>query len=63
MVENKRVLLIAGGGTLGTATAEELLAMGCRVDIICPEEKVSHHPALTFTQAMVSEELLQDLFA
>ncbi len=44
MYQNKRVLLIAGGGTLGTATAEELLAMGCAVDIICPEEKVSHQP-------------------
>ncbi len=63
MNENKNVLLIAGGGTLGTATAEELLALGCRVDIICPEEKTSHHPSLTFIQAMVSEDLLGDLFA
>lgn len=62
MYQNKRVLLIAGGGTLGTATAEELLAMGCAVDIICPEEKVSYHPSLTFIRSTVSEELLKDLF-
>lgn len=38
---NKRVLLIAGGGTLGTYTAEELLKLGVFVDVICLEEKVS----------------------
>ena len=31
----KRVLLIAGGGTLGTYTAEELLRLGHMVDVIC----------------------------
>ena len=31
----KTVLLIAGGGTLGTYTGLELLRLGCKVDIIC----------------------------
>ena len=41
MYKNKTVLLIGGGGTLGTYTAQELLKLGCAVDVICPEEKVS----------------------
>jgi len=60
---DKNVLLIAGGGTLGTATAEELLKLGCAVDVICPEEKQSCHPRLTFIRDVVSEELLLRLFA
>lgn len=59
----KRVLLIAGGGTLGTYTAEELLRMGCAVDVICPEEKVSDHPHLRFIRSLATEELLRELFA
>ena len=38
---NKKVLLIAGGGTLGTYTAKELLRLGCYVDVLCPEDKES----------------------
>lgn len=60
---DKRVLLIAGGGTLGTHTANELLRLGAAVDVICPEEKVSHHPKLTFHRSLVSRELLDDLFS
>ena len=30
----KNVLLIGGGGTIGTYVAKELLEMGCSVDII-----------------------------
>jgi len=59
----KRVLLIAGGGTLGTYTAEELLRIGCAVDVICPEEKVSNHPNLRFIRSLATEELLHELFA
>ena len=58
----KNALLIAGGGTLGTYTAKELLRLGHNVDIICPEEKVSDNEHLTFHQALVSEELLKELF-
>lgn len=63
MYKNKNVLLIAGGGTLGTYTAKELLKLGCNVDIICPEEKVSHDERLTFYQSLATEELLKDLFS
>lgn len=59
----KRALLIAGGGTLGTYTARELLRLGCEVDVICPEEKVSDHPHLHFIQSLATEELLKDLFS
>jgi uncharacterized protein YbjT (DUF2867 family) len=41
MYSGKRVLLIAGGGTLGTYVSEELLRQGAYVEVICPEEKVS----------------------
>lgn len=63
MYSDKKVLLIAGGGTLGTHTANELLRLGASVDVICPEEKISHHPALTFHRSLVSRELLDGLFA
>ena len=33
MTKDKSVLLIAGGGTLGTYTAAELLRMGCTVEV------------------------------
>jgi nucleoside-diphosphate-sugar epimerase len=63
MYHNKTVLLIAGGGTLGTKTAEELLRLGAWVEILCPEEKVSHHERLLFHQGMGTEETLSALFA
>lgn len=44
----KNVLLIAGGGTLGTHTARELLEAGHHVDVICLEDKVSCHPNQKF---------------
>ena len=59
----KKVLLIAGGGTLGTHTANELLRLGHAVDVICPEEKTTHHPHLRFIRSMATDELLTDLFA
>jgi len=59
----KKVLLIAGGGTLGTYTGEELLRLGCAVDVICPEEKHSNHPHLRFIQSLATDEILKELFA
>jgi len=44
----KKVLLIGGGGTLGTYTAKELLRLGHKVDIICLEDKASDNENLTF---------------
>lgn len=62
MSSNKRVLLIAGGGTLGTYVSEELLRLGASVEVICPEEKVSDNERLVFHQSLATEELLRDLF-
>lgn len=58
----KKVLLIAGGGTLGTYVSKELLKLGCAVDVICPEDKVSDHEHLHFIQSLATEELLTALF-
>lgn len=58
----KKVLLIAGGGTLGTYTAEELLRLGHAVDVICLEDKESHHENLKFYKANATVEYLKDLF-
>ncbi len=62
MYQNKRVLLIAGGGTLGTYTAQELLRRGALVDVICPEEKVSHHENLCFYRGLATDAFLQEIF-
>ena len=58
----KRVLLIAGGGTLGTYVSEELLRLGCRVDVLCLEDKVSHDERLRFFKGYATLESLQELF-
>ena len=63
MLNGKRYLLIAGGGTLGTYTSNEILRLGGQVDVICPEEKVSHDERLVFHQSLVSDQLLKELFA
>ena len=47
----KKVLLIAGGGTLGTYTAKELLNKGCAVDVICLEDYTSNNPKLRYYKA------------
>lgn len=61
--ENKKVLLIGGGGTLGTHTANELLKLGACVDVLCPEEKVSDNKNLTFFRGMGDRETLEKLFS
>lgn len=63
MYENKRVLLIAGGGTLGTYAAEELLRLGCYVDVICLEEKTSDNERLSYHREYATMEFLKSLFA
>jgi len=62
MYTDKKVLLIGGGGTLGTYTAEELLRLGCKVDIICLEDKTSDDERLRYYKEKVSQELLADMF-
>ena len=63
MYSNKRVLLIAGGGTLGTYVSRELLRLGAQVEVICPEEKISDNERLIFHQSLATEELLRELFS
>lgn len=55
----KNVLLIAGGGTLGTYTAEELLRQGHQVDIICLEERISDNGNLRFYQGRADAAFLE----
>ncbi|MBQ2743665.1 MAG: hypothetical protein IJF32_12810 [Oscillospiraceae bacterium] len=57
----KNVLLIAGGGTLGTYTAKELLRLGHNVDVICLEDK-ENSPKLTYLKANATVDYLHKLF-
>lgn len=59
----KRVLLIAGGGTLGQYTAKELLRLGHSVDIIGLEDNVSDNEKLRYFKANATVEYLKELFS
>jgi len=59
----KKVLLIAGGGTLGRYTAKELLRLGHSVDIICLEDNVSDNENLRYFKADATVEYLKELFS
>lgn len=63
MCKSKSVLLIGGGGTLGTYTAYELLELGHSVDVICLEDKKSENQRLQYYKEYASTEFLQELFA
>jgi nucleoside-diphosphate-sugar epimerase len=58
----KHILLIAGGGTLGTYTAKELLRLGHKVTVICLEEKTSDSENLTFIRANATLEFMEEHF-
>lgn len=60
---SKKVLLIGGGGTLGTYTAKYLLELGHKVDIICLEDKTSQNENLTFYKGRVDLEFLKDFLS
>lgn len=62
-MSTQTVLLIAGGGTLGSKTSSELLKLGYRVDVVCLEDKVSDNENLTFIKARVDDAFLTELFA
>lgn len=49
---NRKVLLVAGGGTIGTYTCGELLNQGHFVDVICLEDKKSDNEKLNFIKKM-----------
>ncbi len=55
----KKVLLIGGGGTIGTAVARELLDMGCHVDIMCLEDNESNDSKLRYIKTAVNAEYLR----
>ena len=57
----KTVLLIAGGGTLGSYTTLELLKMGHKVDVIALEELTSYNKNLTYIRRRVDDEFLTEL--
>ena len=59
-MEKRRVLLIAGGGAIGSHTSVELLKLGYQVDVVCLEDHVSDHPDLTFRKERVTDEFLRD---
>lgn len=59
----KKVLLIAGGGTLGTYTADECLRLGYKVDIICLEDNISSNENLRYYKAQATIEYLENLFS
>ena len=61
--EGKKVLLIAGGGTLGSYTAKELLSKGAYVDIICLEDNESDNEMLTYYKHEATVDYLKDLFS
>ena len=56
----KKVLLIAGAGTLGTKVSAELLNKDCKVDVICLEEQKSDHCNLTYYQQRATLEFLTE---
>lgn len=58
-MSQKTVLLIAGGGTLGQYTSEELLKLGYCVDVICLEPHESRHENLRFFQNNATLEFLK----
>ena len=59
----KKVLLIAGGGTLGTYTAEECLKLGYKVDVVCLEDKISNNENFRYYKANATIEYLENLFS
>ena len=56
----KKVLLIGGGGTLGTYTAKELLTQDVAVDIICLEDKTSKNPNLRYYKIKADYDALKE---
>ena len=59
----KKVLLIAGAGTLGGSTYPELVKLGYHVDVISLEDYASVTPFLTFVKARADLGFLKGFFA
>lgn len=58
---DKKVLLIGGNGTLGRHVCNELLKLGCSVEILCRSAYTSDNPKLSYRQASAGLETLTDL--
>ena len=58
----KKVLLIAGGGTLGSYVSEELLNKGYEVSVVCLEKKESTRAQLTYLRENATIDNLRKLF-
>lgn len=63
MYQNKKVLLIGGGGSLGLYAAQELVSKGCFVDVLCMEDHTSDDPKLRFFNVNATLECLQSFMA
>lgn len=63
MYADKKVLLIGGGGTIGTYVAKELLEMGCAVDIICLEDYTSDNEKLRYFKQKINLDSLKEFLA
>ena len=59
----KKVLLIAGGGSIGTYVAEECLRLGYMVDIICLEDKISDNENLKYYKADATVDYLSPIIS
>ena len=59
----KKVLLIAGAGTLGGSTYPELVKLGYHVDVISLEDYASTTPFLTFIKGLADLDFLKRIFA
>ena len=58
----KRILLMAGAGTLGGYATIDLLENGWTVDVICLNDFTSYNKNLRYIKANVTDELLRGLF-
>ena len=59
MYQDKKVLLIAGGGTLGTYVGQELLRKGCFVDVVCLNDPVCDDERIHYIKANADQEFLK----
>ena len=59
----KKVLLIGGGGTLGTYTAKRLLEKGVAVDVVCLEDKTSKNENLRYYKTRADLDVLKEFLA
>ena len=61
-MDDKRALLIGGGGTLGEYAALELLKAGWSVDVLAPEELTSWNRRLRYFRGRADDATLRELF-